>query len=431
MFDGKEAVQAVKSDPVVARHYQEYGIDLKRLRAERAKGSEQGYVSYRVGNRIYWTKSKVQIGAGELVLTDGVNKIRGRCGNMISDHPQSPVLNMEPPARRMNEVDRMLRVGIAGDDRDAPPGPVMPQLALERDNGDESAPHAYAGETDSEAGPGGSSGSESGGGSFGASAFSSSGGGSGSGSGSGGGGGGSAGGGGGGAASGGGENGAGRAGSGELSAAGNGGGNTFDKGAEFAVASSDALSGAGESGSGMTFGEGGGGAGDKGILQAIGASLYGSGDGSGDGSGAFDGSGPGGWLLSNVAGGGLAGSLLDGAVDIKVLAASTLDGGAGTDGAGPVHPFSAAANMAARMLAGNPSDPGFNTQVGTADPSISSDSSGVIGRRETVRPDGATGTLSSLDGSTLRLTSEVPEPAPYVMFGTGVVCLVLARRARR
>lgn len=102
VYSGKEAKEAAKKDPVVKKHYTEQGVDVDSLEATKLKSAKKGYVSYRVGDRIYWTKKKVDLAPGELVLTDGNEKIRGRCGNMISDKPKSPVSPIEPPEKDMN-----------------------------------------------------------------------------------------------------------------------------------------------------------------------------------------------------------------------------------------------------------------------------------------------------------------------------------------
>jgi hypothetical protein len=41
------------------------------------------YVSYRRGNRVDWTDHRVEIPAQEVLLTDGTNLVRARCGNRI------------------------------------------------------------------------------------------------------------------------------------------------------------------------------------------------------------------------------------------------------------------------------------------------------------------------------------------------------------
>ncbi len=61
-----------------------------------------GYVSYRVGNQIFWTHHIVHIRKGELVLTEGTTMILGRCGNQIvpaylRPAPATTTLDPGPP----------------------------------------------------------------------------------------------------------------------------------------------------------------------------------------------------------------------------------------------------------------------------------------------------------------------------------------------
>jgi hypothetical protein len=44
-------------------------------------------VSYRLGDRVFWTRNPVRLAEGEAVLTDGGAIVRARCGNRISDVP--------------------------------------------------------------------------------------------------------------------------------------------------------------------------------------------------------------------------------------------------------------------------------------------------------------------------------------------------------
>lgn len=55
------------------------------------------YDSYRIGDKIFWTKEKKLIRAGEYIITDGHWAILMRCGNMISLEPQTPTENTVPP----------------------------------------------------------------------------------------------------------------------------------------------------------------------------------------------------------------------------------------------------------------------------------------------------------------------------------------------
>ena len=89
------------------------------------------YVSYRIGDRVFWTRKPVRIPAGETLLTDGETEIRARCGNAVSDLAREPVSDVEPMAAELDEpisADSSLSgerelVGTA------PPGsPYMPFL---------------------------------------------------------------------------------------------------------------------------------------------------------------------------------------------------------------------------------------------------------------------------------------------------------------
>jgi hypothetical protein len=81
VLEGQEVAVSMAHDPVVREHYA--GIEPERLWTTRARESMHAYVSYRVGQSVYWTTHPVTIAQGELILTDGVNMIRARCGNRI------------------------------------------------------------------------------------------------------------------------------------------------------------------------------------------------------------------------------------------------------------------------------------------------------------------------------------------------------------
>jgi hypothetical protein len=89
-----ELRNAVGHDETVAQHYADFNVGNARvvqLREARAV-----FVSYRVGNRIFWTKSRLNLPAGETVVTDGEHMARTRCGNRLSDVPIGPVRASEP-----------------------------------------------------------------------------------------------------------------------------------------------------------------------------------------------------------------------------------------------------------------------------------------------------------------------------------------------
>lgn len=89
-----ELRSAIAHDPVVARHYANF--DVSRASIVRLRHNEEMYVSYRLGDRIYWTKKRLMIRAGEALITDGKHEARTRCGNRLSATPVKPVSSKEP-----------------------------------------------------------------------------------------------------------------------------------------------------------------------------------------------------------------------------------------------------------------------------------------------------------------------------------------------
>jgi hypothetical protein len=85
-----EWTQAKQQDKVVENHYKHINPDT--LKPLRLNADTSAYVSYRVGKLIFWTSRKINLKRGELVLSDGTNWVRGRCGNLISETPMFPTL---------------------------------------------------------------------------------------------------------------------------------------------------------------------------------------------------------------------------------------------------------------------------------------------------------------------------------------------------
>ena len=84
----------IDRDPVVAEHYR--GVDLDRMEVVTLTAGRAAYVSYRRGDKGYWTRSRVWLKPGETVLTDGTTTIRARCGNCVSDVNQENVAAVDP-----------------------------------------------------------------------------------------------------------------------------------------------------------------------------------------------------------------------------------------------------------------------------------------------------------------------------------------------
>lgn len=84
-----DVVRVMKMDKVVADHYASFQVDKASVAT--VSKPRAVYVSYRKGDKVYWTAGKHTLAAGETVLTDGSSEIRGRCGNRISDVAMFPV----------------------------------------------------------------------------------------------------------------------------------------------------------------------------------------------------------------------------------------------------------------------------------------------------------------------------------------------------
>src|SRR6202046_5496923 len=89
-----ELRNSITRDPVVAQHYQ--GFNVARGRVVRLNQDRFLYVSYRLANRVFWTKKRLTLLKGETVITDGEHMARTRCGNRVAEAPAGPVLAAEP-----------------------------------------------------------------------------------------------------------------------------------------------------------------------------------------------------------------------------------------------------------------------------------------------------------------------------------------------
>lgn len=90
----RELKNAIANDPVVAKHYE--GFDVRKAKIISLDRDRIVYVSYRMGNDVFWTKRPIKLHKGEMVITDGKNEARTRCGNRISQSPQASTSAKEP-----------------------------------------------------------------------------------------------------------------------------------------------------------------------------------------------------------------------------------------------------------------------------------------------------------------------------------------------
>jgi len=92
---------AADHDPVVHAHYA--GFDYDHARVVRLVLARTAYISYRIGNKVYWTRHRVSLKKGETVITDGKMTARTRCANRVEEMPQQATSESEPPATRFDE----------------------------------------------------------------------------------------------------------------------------------------------------------------------------------------------------------------------------------------------------------------------------------------------------------------------------------------
>jgi len=106
-------------DRAVARHYSHF--DFTNARLERLSAPREVYVSYRIRDTIFWTRKKIHLAAGEMLLTDGKITARAKCGNQISDTAKPEISDEEPDEDVMDEP-------VAALEPLAPPFPMRPAL---------------------------------------------------------------------------------------------------------------------------------------------------------------------------------------------------------------------------------------------------------------------------------------------------------------
>jgi len=95
VISAEELTAKLQADPIARLHYSDFRANRAVLTYARFT-RESAYVSYRSGNRIFWTSKRVHIAPTETVLTDGKSFARTRCGNRLSETPQQPTAANEP-----------------------------------------------------------------------------------------------------------------------------------------------------------------------------------------------------------------------------------------------------------------------------------------------------------------------------------------------
>ncbi|MGA8493367.1 MAG: PEP-CTERM sorting domain-containing protein [Terriglobales bacterium] len=88
-------------DRIVGSHYA--GFDFRNARIVELDQPRLVYLSYRMGDSIYWTAKRISLHKGEKLITDGKMTARFRCANRISETAQPVVSPVEPPAAKFEE----------------------------------------------------------------------------------------------------------------------------------------------------------------------------------------------------------------------------------------------------------------------------------------------------------------------------------------
>jgi hypothetical protein len=120
----QELKTAAQHDPVVAAHYADFNLESAHV--VRQDADRPMYVSYRLGDRVFWTTKTLVIHKGEKLLSDGAHEARARCGNRLSATPVGPVSPAQPPAEVLAAPEAPIL--FAGNYESSPGFPLIPPL---------------------------------------------------------------------------------------------------------------------------------------------------------------------------------------------------------------------------------------------------------------------------------------------------------------
>jgi hypothetical protein len=103
VISSAELREAAAHDPVVAGHYANF--DYHRARIVQVNKPQLVYLSYRRGNKVYWTHKQASLHPGEKLLTDGRTTARTRCANQVSVLPKAETSPEEPTLAELERPD--------------------------------------------------------------------------------------------------------------------------------------------------------------------------------------------------------------------------------------------------------------------------------------------------------------------------------------
>lgn len=107
-----ELREASNRDEVVGKHYA--GFDFNKARVIQVRQPRLVYVSYRIDEKIFWTRKRLSLHVGEKLITDGKTTVRTRCGNQVSVVPHVlPHVITSPPEPAVESLDRPITAPVA------------------------------------------------------------------------------------------------------------------------------------------------------------------------------------------------------------------------------------------------------------------------------------------------------------------------------
>ena len=86
--------RALSNDDIIRAHYADFQSENARVIV--LDKDRLAFVSYRIGEKVFWTHKPVHLRKGEELLTDGKHLARTRCGNRISEDLRGPKAAFEP-----------------------------------------------------------------------------------------------------------------------------------------------------------------------------------------------------------------------------------------------------------------------------------------------------------------------------------------------
>jgi hypothetical protein len=113
---------AMAEDPVVARQFHDF--NFQRAHLVQVSQKQSLFVSYRIGQKVYWTRKKLPLHPGETLVTDGNITARTRCGNRVAKVPGDSGSPLEPPEEAFNQPYAALIAAPTIDPMNADPGPA-------------------------------------------------------------------------------------------------------------------------------------------------------------------------------------------------------------------------------------------------------------------------------------------------------------------